>query len=115
MWFNFLGRDFFNALSEKNEAVFWHQLVTYLSGFAVGIPVFITKDFLQSKMSIDWRQWMTRQLLEEYLDKVQRHAPARTDCLMSAVACPQLALSGPRRSVTIGSIWTASSTTPTSA
>lgn len=27
--FNFLGRDFFNALSEKNEELFYVQLVSY--------------------------------------------------------------------------------------
>ena len=72
VWFNFLGRDFFNALSERNEAAFWHQLWTYLGGFLVGIPVFVLKDYIQGKMALDWRQWMTRQLLDEYLDRVSQ-------------------------------------------
>ena len=43
--FNFLGRDFFNALSSKDEATFYSQLVKYLAGFAIGIPVFVFRDY----------------------------------------------------------------------
>lgn len=43
--FNFLGRDFFNALSAKDEATFYVQLGKYLSGFAIGIPVFVFRDY----------------------------------------------------------------------
>ena len=43
--FSFLGRDFFNALSSKNEVEFYQQLVKYLCGFAVGIPVFVFRDY----------------------------------------------------------------------
>jgi ABC-type uncharacterized transport system fused permease/ATPase subunit len=67
VWFSFLGRDFFNALSEKDVVRFWHLLYTYLGAFAVGIPLFIFRDYVQSKMHLDWRQWMTRKLLREYL------------------------------------------------
>jgi ABC-type uncharacterized transport system fused permease/ATPase subunit len=45
--FNFLGRDFFNALSEKDVDGFYMQLVKYLGGFAVGIPVFVFKGYYQ--------------------------------------------------------------------
>ena len=43
--FNFLGRDFFNALSAKDEAAFYQKLAQYLAGFAVGIPVFVFRDY----------------------------------------------------------------------
>lgn len=43
--FNFLGRDFFNALSAKQEAEFYTQLAKYLAGFAIGIPVFVFRDY----------------------------------------------------------------------
>lgn len=65
--FNFLGRDFFNALAEKNADEFQIQLIKYLCGFAVGIPVFVFRSYYQGKLSLEWRQWMTQQLLKEYL------------------------------------------------
>jgi hypothetical protein len=45
--FNFLGRDFFNALSERDVDAFQTQLVRYLGGFAVGVPVFVVKRYFQ--------------------------------------------------------------------
>uniref|UniRef100_A0A7S0RAI6 ABC transporter domain-containing protein n=1 Tax=Chlamydomonas leiostraca TaxID=1034604 RepID=A0A7S0RAI6_9CHLO len=64
--FNFLGRDFFNALSEKNEAEFYSQLVKYLGAFAVGIPVFVFKSYYQSRLAVEWRAWMTERLMTDY-------------------------------------------------
>lgn len=37
--FNFLGRDFYNALANKDQDQFMKQLLYYLGGFAGGIPV----------------------------------------------------------------------------
>lgn len=45
--FNFLGRDFFTALSDKDEVAFKYQLMKYLAGFALGIPVFVFKSYFQ--------------------------------------------------------------------
>ena len=43
--FNFLGRDFFNYLSEKDVANFYLQLQKYLAAFAIGIPIFVLRDY----------------------------------------------------------------------
>ncbi|GFR42440.1 hypothetical protein Agub_g3347, partial [Astrephomene gubernaculifera] len=67
--FNFLGRDFFTALSEKDEAAFHWQLAKYLGGFAAGIPVFVFRGYFQSKLSLEWRQWLTQSLLSDYLSR----------------------------------------------
>ena len=32
----------------------------------VGIPVFVFKSYFQSKLSLEWRQWMTQELLRDY-------------------------------------------------
>ena len=37
--FNFLGRDFYNALANKDQEQFTKQLLYYLAAFAGGIPV----------------------------------------------------------------------------
>lgn len=37
--FNFLGRDFYNALANKDQERFTMQLLYYVGGFAGGIPV----------------------------------------------------------------------------
>ncbi|KAL6750267.1 ABC transporter transmembrane region 2-domain-containing protein [Haematococcus lacustris] len=67
--FNFLGRDFFNALSEKNEAEFGVQLVRYLGGFLVGVPVFVFKGYYQSRLALEWRTWVTQRLMADYFSE----------------------------------------------
>ena len=42
-----MGRDFFNALSEKNVEQFTTQLVKYLAVFLAGIPVFVFRTYFQ--------------------------------------------------------------------
>lgn len=41
--FNFLGRDFFNALSAKDQAKFSEMLVKWLAALTLGIPVFVLR------------------------------------------------------------------------
>jgi ABC-type uncharacterized transport system fused permease/ATPase subunit len=57
--FNYLGRDFFNALSARDVDAFQTQLLRYLGGFAVGVPVFVVKRYFQVGQSgvfgRDWR------------------------------------------------------------
>eukprot|EP00873_Tetraselmis_striata_P019548 jgi/Tetstr1/439812/TSEL_028224.t1 len=64
--FNFLGRDFFNYLSEKDVENFTLQLYRYLGGFVVGIPVFVLRDYYMGKLSLEWRNWMTQNYVEDY-------------------------------------------------
>ena len=58
--FNFLGRDFYNALAEKNVDGFWHQMQVYLATIPCVIPVFVFRDFFSSKLQLQWRKWMTQ-------------------------------------------------------
>lgn len=46
--FNFLGRDFYNALADKDQEKFTMQLLYYLGAFAGGIPVSILLLFCSS-------------------------------------------------------------------
>ena len=67
--FNFLGRDFYNALAEKNADGFWHQMQIYLVAIPCGIPVYVFRDFATSKLQLKWRRWMTRELTGKYLSE----------------------------------------------
>ena len=65
--FNFLGRDFFNALSEKDTARFTQMLFKWLGAIGAGVPVFVLRDYLQSRLALDWRQELTKRLTGDYL------------------------------------------------
>lgn len=65
--FNFLGRDFYNALANKDQEQFTKQLLYYLGAFAGGIPVFVLRDYAKDMLSLRWRSWMTKHYMERYL------------------------------------------------
>ncbi len=46
--FNFLGRDFFTALSNKDVDKFTEMLVKWLCALCAGIPVFVFRDYYQA-------------------------------------------------------------------
>ncbi|XP_068667282.1 ABC transporter D family member 2, chloroplastic [Aristolochia californica] len=64
--FNFLGRDFYNALANKDQEQFTKQLLYYLGGFAGGIPFFVLRDYARETLSLRWRSWMTSYYLQRY-------------------------------------------------
>ncbi|XP_031390520.1 ABC transporter D family member 2, chloroplastic isoform X2 [Punica granatum] len=65
--FSFLGRDFYNALANKDADQFAKQLLYYLGGFAGGIPFFVLRDYARETLSLRWRSWMTSYYMERYL------------------------------------------------
>ncbi|KAL6783973.1 hypothetical protein ACKKBG_A04255 [Auxenochlorella protothecoides x Auxenochlorella symbiontica] len=65
--FNYLGRDFFNALAAKDQAKFSEMLIKYLGAIVAGIPVFVFRDYYQSLLAVEWREWMTRRFTSDYL------------------------------------------------
>lgn len=66
--FNFLGRDFYNALASKDQEQFTKQLLYYLGAFAGGIPVFVLRDYGRETLGLRWRAWMTRYYLGRYFE-----------------------------------------------
>ncbi|KAI3753978.1 hypothetical protein L2E82_26044 [Cichorium intybus] len=65
--FNFLGRDFYNALANKDQEQFTKQLSYYLAAFAGGIPIFVLRDYARETLALRWRSWMTNYYMERYL------------------------------------------------
>ncbi|KAL0300929.1 UNVERIFIED_CONTAM: ABC transporter D family member 2, chloroplastic [Sesamum radiatum] len=65
--FNFLGRDFYNSLANKDQEQFTKQLLYYLASFAGGIPVFVLRDYAKDTLSLRWRSWMTSFYMDRYL------------------------------------------------
>ena len=53
MAFNFLGRDFFNALSEKDAPRFYGMIVKWLGALTLGIPVFVLRDYQLSLLTLE--------------------------------------------------------------
>ena len=43
------------------------MLFKWLGALAAGIPVFVFRDYLQSRLALEWRQWLTDRLTADYL------------------------------------------------
>ncbi len=69
--FNQWNQVFYDALQDKNSAVFWEQLgrFSYLAGIYIVIAVY--KFYLTQLLELRWRAWMTAHYLQRWL---QGHA-----------------------------------------
>ncbi|KAI3863402.1 hypothetical protein MKX03_018706 [Papaver bracteatum] len=65
--FNFLSRDFSNALANKDQQHFTKQLMYYLAAFAGGILVVVLSDYAKETLALRWRSWMTSHYMDRYL------------------------------------------------
>ncbi len=54
------------ALSGKQAAKFFHMLFIYGGVFVIGTPIVVYNSWVQDKLGLLWRNWLTRNLLEKY-------------------------------------------------
>ena len=66
--FNDWNKLFYDALQDKNEAVFWAQLgrFTWLAFTFIILTVY--KFYLTQLLEVRWRAWMTSHYLQRWLD-----------------------------------------------
>ena len=64
--FSYIGRDFWTALSQKDEAQFAIMLQRFLGALAAGVPVTVFYRFQREKLALSWREWMTTRVMDIY-------------------------------------------------
>lgn len=64
--FNYLSRDLMNALANKDISQFYHCILLYAAGFIIAIPISALFRYVELKLSVNWRQWLTTHFLERY-------------------------------------------------
>lgn len=64
--FSYLGKDFWNALSSKNESEFYGVLLRYVPALLAGAPIVTYYGFQREQLANSWREWMTERTLEMY-------------------------------------------------
>lgn len=66
---NYFNRDWFNALQEKNQSEFWHQL---LFVFAPWVTVYImslmVEFVVQSQLIVRWRRFLSARYIDRWLE-----------------------------------------------
>ena len=66
---SFFGRDWFNAIQEKDQAAFWSLLYTvFLFWAAIYIASAIIEIVVQAMLTIRWRKYLTNHYVSSWLD-----------------------------------------------
>ncbi len=64
---SYVGRDFISAIENKNHERFIHQAWLYVGVFALSTLIAVFYRFTEERLSLLWRDWQTRQLMDRYL------------------------------------------------
>ena len=59
------GGELITGLAEKDWSRFRQSLIISLVAIAIAIPTFAGTTYIQSKLSLYWRDWMSRSLLDK--------------------------------------------------
>jgi len=63
---SFAGRNFITSLVQRDSAGFYKNLWLYLGVFAIAVPIGVFYRYTGERLSLLWRQWMTRLLVKRY-------------------------------------------------
>ena len=66
--FNDWNRRFYDSLQNKNEEVFWREIIFFSWIAAIWIAVFIARAVVSPYLRLRWRRWLTRRYLAHWLD-----------------------------------------------
>jgi ABC-type uncharacterized transport system fused permease/ATPase subunit len=65
--FSYLGKDFWNALSDVSDtSVFYDVLTKYVGALIVGAPVVTLYKYQREQLAVHWREWMTARTFDLY-------------------------------------------------
>ncbi|MBS0517874.1 MAG: ABC transporter ATP-binding protein/permease [Proteobacteria bacterium] len=66
--FNDWNRRFYDSIQNKNEAVFWREIIYFSWLAALFIVVFVARAVVSPYLRLRWRRWLTRRYLSHWLD-----------------------------------------------
>eukprot|EP00903_Cladosiphon_okamuranus_P008953 g8567.t2 len=64
--FSYTQRDFSTAMSEKDQEGFYRGTRRYVAILLAAAPLFALSRFVQGKLGLDWRRWLTEHLCGLY-------------------------------------------------
>jgi len=66
--FNEWNRRFYDALQNKDEAIFWREIFTFGWLAALFIAVYVARAIVSPYLRLRWRRWLTRRYIGHWLD-----------------------------------------------
>jgi putative ATP-binding cassette transporter len=71
---SYVGRDFMTAISHRDQTGFIRQTVLYLGVLAISTAVAVLYRFIEERLGLFWRVWLTRRIVRRYLaDRTYLH------------------------------------------
>ncbi len=64
---SYIGRNFMSAISLRDHEQFQKYGALFLAVFASSTAVAVAEQFVQDRLALSWRDWLTRHLLGRYL------------------------------------------------
>lgn len=65
IWATYIVRHMMTALNTRHSAAFYHNMFIFLAYVVAVVPVFAYYPYLQGKLSIAWREWVTKQFIDK--------------------------------------------------
>src|SRR5215469_3470296 len=69
VWYNSWNADFFNALQDKNEALFWHEMLLFCLLAAISIAIDVYRSYVPQLLYLRWRCWLPYRFLVQWLSR----------------------------------------------
>ncbi|MCP4406618.1 MAG: ABC transporter ATP-binding protein/permease [Gammaproteobacteria bacterium] len=66
---SYVGRDFMTAIADREMAEFIWLATLYITVFAASTLVSVFYRFIEERLSLLWREWLTRRAVVRYLEK----------------------------------------------
>lgn len=66
--FNDWNRRFYDSIQNKDEAVFWKEIITFCWLAAFFILNFVARSIVSPYLRLRWRRWLTQRYLAHWLD-----------------------------------------------
>jgi vitamin B12/bleomycin/antimicrobial peptide transport system ATP-binding/permease protein len=64
---SYVGRDFMTAIADRDRAEFIRQAFFYVGVFAASTLISVTSRFLEERLALLWREYLTRRSVDRYL------------------------------------------------
>ncbi len=65
---SYVGRDFMTAIEHRNRGAFVEEAVLYIGVFAASTIVAVLSRFIEERLGLLWREFLTRGAINAYLD-----------------------------------------------
>jgi putative ATP-binding cassette transporter len=64
---SYVGRDLMTAIEQRSHSRFWSMSMLYIAAFAALTGAGVLLRFIEERLALLWRDWLTRDLVAQYL------------------------------------------------